>query len=562
MEETTPKISPVLRSSNRSLKRKSYSELKDTDSDFLDDSDSDVQNDNPSKPPMKKRILKLKLNRNKNDSSMSSSTADNTYSSMTNSMYQESTITVGVQDIESPPNGTLPSLWYSREVFIHVWVIEKIIGWKTRPKVELQYKDDNDNGSIKPARLDDNIARDISEKLIYHYVPRSNTKRMDISRIAPSRCPVVLKAFVDKEERRKMRNSNNVDMNIDKESVLNNSDLSYSLRKTNVNNDNNNSDIDKEEVLLIKWRGKSYLHCSWERPSDLELYDTTNNTAKGKIKRYYQSQQMLLGKDWKNVLEEGKMMSPSSQTHVAPTSDNDIKGGSSSQIDNQPLEDEDYFNPDYVEVERIMACDENEMDMSVLSRQRALNIKSDKDADKRRHIELMGGTRNSDDEDTSFLDEDKPWDEEDNVRYVVKWKGLQSSEITWEYWLFIKHDSVDQAEDFWLREQAPDSDVMKQIAKPHPTMREYNKLIESPSFGLSSRERHITTLDGASIKMREDEETDGLKLRAYQLEGVNWLLWNWWNKRSCILADEMVRISMIRSNSICASCQQNSHYCP
>jgi hypothetical protein len=24
------------------------------------------------------------------------------------------------------------------------------------------------------------------------------------------------------------------------------------------------------------------------------------------------------------------------------------------------------------------------------------------------------------------------------------------------------------------------------------------------------------------------------------LEGVNWLLWNFWNKRSCILADEMV----------------------
>jgi SNF2 family DNA or RNA helicase len=26
---------------------------------------------------------------------------------------------------------------------------------------------------------------------------------------------------------------------------------------------------------------------------------------------------------------------------------------------------------------------------------------------------------------------------------------------------------------------------------------------------------------------------------ALQLEGVNWLLWNWWNHRSSILADEM-----------------------
>ncbi|KAG5186809.1 SNF2 family N-terminal domain-containing protein [Tribonema minus] len=35
------------------------------------------------------------------------------------------------------------------------------------------------------------------------------------------------------------------------------------------------------------------------------------------------------------------------------------------------------------------------------------------------------------------------------------------------------------------------------------------------------------------------EEPTGLRLREYQLEGVNWLLWNWWHKRPSILADEM-----------------------
>lgn len=29
------------------------------------------------------------------------------------------------------------------------------------------------------------------------------------------------------------------------------------------------------------------------------------------------------------------------------------------------------------------------------------------------------------------------------------------------------------------------------------------------------------------------------QLRDYQLEGVNWLLFNWYNRRNCILADEM-----------------------
>ena len=48
-----------------------------------------------------------------------------------------------------------------------------------------------------------------------------------------------------------------------------------------------------------------------------------------------------------------------------------------------------------------------------------------------------------------------------------------------------------------------------------------------------------------SLSVVEDEKLDeekaalGLGLRDYQLEGVNWLLWNWYNKRPSILADEM-----------------------
>ena len=34
---------------------------------------------------------------------------------------------------------------------------------------------------------------------------------------------------------------------------------------------------------------------------------------------------------------------------------------------------------------------------------------------------------------------------------------------------------------------------------------------------------------------------DGNELRPWQISGVNWLLNNWFNRRGCILADEMVR---------------------
>jgi SNF2 family DNA or RNA helicase len=33
---------------------------------------------------------------------------------------------------------------------------------------------------------------------------------------------------------------------------------------------------------------------------------------------------------------------------------------------------------------------------------------------------------------------------------------------------------------------------------------------------------------------------EGMNLRSYQLEGINWMAYNWHQGRSCILADEMV----------------------
>ena len=40
---------------------------------------------------------------------------------------------------------------------------------------------------------------------------------------------------------------------------------------------------------------------------------------------------------------------------------------------------------------------------------------------------------------------DESWDPEDYVRYLVKWKGMQASKVTWAYWKDIKQDYVDAA---------------------------------------------------------------------------------------------------------------------
>ena len=44
---------------------------------------------------------------------------------------------------------------------------------------------------------------------------------------------------------------------------------------------------------------------------------------------------------------------------------------------------------------------------------------------------------------------DESWYPKDYVRYVVKWKGMQASEVKWEYWKDINQDYVDAADNFW-----------------------------------------------------------------------------------------------------------------
>ena len=497
-----------MRASDRAHKRKTYTE-KETDSDFLDsDSEGGGKTARAAKR-LKKGIIKIEEG------------SSNVVGEPVQIKVEEATPDVAVDEVdevilgnqvESPPAGVLPSLWYSRECYIHVWVIEKIIGWKTRPKVDMVYKEEN------AEQLDKATAIKVQTKLVNAHIS-DGKKRMDISRLSARKCPFVLKAVAEREERMAKKEDR---------------EPNFSLKP--------NTDSAKEEVLLIKWRGRSYLHCSWERASDLERLDPTNNTAKGKIKRYYQGQYTLLGMNWKTALEEGRIAAATGHGHGLQAVQDE---GNIVQEDEDVVEENDFFSPDCIEVERILACDEKELDANLLARQRAFNIRNEKEAEERRQKELLGMVYHSE---HSLLDEnimDESWDPEDYVRYVVKWKGLQVSEITWEYWIHIKQDSVDQAEDFWRRQQAPHPDTIKLCEKAHPHMREYKKLVVSPVFGIASANRPIAKLnDGKDclVVQNGDEEENpgaGLRLRNYQLEGVNWLLWNWWNKRSCILADEM-----------------------
>ncbi len=384
-----------LRSSGRSGKRKSYTE-KETDSDFLEtDSEDDAQ---PRKKT--KRLSKGVKKKTQGGVAIAGvSQGDPGPKVGHNSISKDEEVFVSHEpfparnQIEAPPPGVLSSLWYSREgVFQTVWVIEKIIGWKTRSKFEIMFKDESLN------QLNKVTAGRIQDKLINHYISNGG-RRMDVSRISPRKCPEVLKAWVEKEEQAAKNHGGTPRFQADKAKCEG-----------------------KEEVLLIKWRGRSHLHCSWERAVDLERLDPTNNTAKGKIKRYYQTQYTALGIDWKNVLIDGRKAASSGHGHGIQA----IQGGDSVlRYDDVFTDHAEFYSSDNLEVERIIACDENDMDLDLFSKQRALNMKNEKDREECRREELLGGAHHMSKPSLGNVDDDKeePWDPEDYVRYVVKWKG-------------------------------------------------------------------------------------------------------------------------------------------
>uniref|UniRef100_A0A672R4X5 Chromodomain-helicase-DNA-binding protein 8 n=1 Tax=Sinocyclocheilus grahami TaxID=75366 RepID=A0A672R4X5_SINGR len=184
------------------------------------------------------------------------------------------------------------------------------------------------------------------------------------------------------------------------------------------------------EEFFVKYKNYSYMHCEWASLEQLER----DKRIHQKLKRFKTKQAQM-----RNIFQE-----------VRPYK---------FEISHMAL-DEEPFNPDYVEVDRIL-------------------------------------------DESHSVDKDNG---EPVVYYLVKWCSLPYEDATWE----LKED-VDEAK-----------------------VEEFRK-IESRPARLKRTVRYC-----AWKKLDESREyMNGNQLREYQLEGVNWLLFNWYNRQNCILADEM-----------------------
>uniref|UniRef100_A0A8C8SQR5 Chromodomain helicase DNA binding protein 7 n=1 Tax=Pelusios castaneus TaxID=367368 RepID=A0A8C8SQR5_9SAUR len=94
------------------------------------------------------------------------------------------------------------------------------------------------------------------------------------------------------------------------------------------------------------------------------------------------------------------------------------------------------------------------------------------------------------------------------THYLVKWCSLPYEDSTWELKQDIDQAKIEEFEKLMSREPQ-----MERVERP-----------PADDWKKSESSR---------------EYKNNNKLREYQLEGVNWLLFNWYNTRNCILADEM-----------------------
>lgn len=107
------------------------------------------------------------------------------------------------------------------------------------------------------------------------------------------------------------------------------------------------------------------------------------------------------------------------------------------------------------------------------------------------------------------------------TRYLVKWRGLTPDLATWEdensAGRFFLFNTIEIPHDEFLK-------ALKRYKKSLKINRLWNPV---------DHKRH------KFMKMEADDVPVDCQLMQYQLEGVNWLLYNWHKGQNCMLADEM-----------------------
>ncbi|KAG6331283.1 hypothetical protein ID866_7805 [Astraeus odoratus] len=151
--------------------------------------------------------------------------------------------------------------------------------------------------------------------------------------------------------------------------------------------------------------------------------------------------------------------------------------------------------------------------------------------------------------DRAFEDGEQPDDE--LLESVDEWQSRTKKKLRLEHidqviWAFIKWDDLGYDEATW--------DSPPRLGEPGYSAYEaaFQAFLESRTVSLrktqkeiaqfsnrSSRDYHKYAVDPAKEEQPDLGQDTKLKLMKFQIEGLDWLCYNWWIHQPCILADEM-----------------------
>ncbi|OQR81503.1 chromodomain protein, partial [Thraustotheca clavata] len=121
------------------------------------------------------------------------------------------------------------------------------------------------------------------------------------------------------------------------------------------------------------------------------------------------------------------------------------------------------------------------------------------------------------------------------VKYLIKWRDLSYADCTWE----------------WAEDVTDDRKIATFHRYNHPPM------IENAPRSFFEDVRPPPT-DWAKYQ-ETPKYNDANTLRSYQLEGLNWMVFCWYNRRNCILADEMGLGKTIQATVMLEHLRQHEH---
>lgn len=291
------------------------------------------------------------------------------------------------------------------------------------------------------------------------------------------------------------------------------------------------------EEFYVKYKNLSYLHCDWRTEEELEKGDKRINQ---KIKRYKMKKDSNTSYDFLddepfnpdycevdrildvNIVTEEipiKEPEPVSKKPSATATCAPEKVESDTEADQKVEQKEDQKPEDENQVELKSEAAEKDSSETESTAAAKDSVPSTSDSEAKDESETQVKDAVECDADDGGAEkkvadgnavEVKKTTTRTVRHYLVKWQALPYEESTWELEDDLDPEKVKQ---FWRFRQMPPKDVMKHKKRPKP--QEWKKLDQSPVY------------------------KNGNTLREYQLEGLNWLTFCWYNSRNCILADEM-----------------------